>query len=668
MTEAILGRIERLRSEIRDHNYRYYVLNDPTISDAEYDSLFRRLVELEDRYPQFRDPNSPTQRVGSPPAGGFTRHQHETPMLSLANVFDDEGLLDFDRRVKETLQVDPSDDVEYEVELKIDGLAVSLIYENGELVTGSTRGDGYVGEDVTSNLRTIRPIPFKVLGDAYPDTLEVRGEAYMVKSEFDRINRARSSAGEEPFSNPRNAAAGSIRQLDPEITYDRRLNIFIYGSARPASLGISTHYQLLSRLRELGFRTNPHNRVCMGIDEVAEYKRYWEDNRDDLDYEIDGVVAKVNSIAGQRVLGAVSRSPRWAIAYKFPEEIAVTRMKDVMVSVGSTGVLTPFAVLDPVFVSGATVSLATLHNEDDIKRKDVRIGDLVRVKRAGEVIPEVVGPVVEARTGDEEVFEMPEKCPVCGADAVRAPGEAARYCTSYDCPARSFQRIVRFVGRGALDITGLGERTVSMLMKEDLVSDAADIFYLSKERVIGLRGMGEKRSSSLIEEIERSRRPRLDKLLFGLGIMGVGDHVALILAREFRSLEEIESASREQLEAVPEIGPTTAESVHEYFSRPTTKRLLEKMRAAGVRPVAPEEPRGSRLAGRSFVFTGSLRSMSRRRAQSIVREMGGRTPSTISSSTDYLVVGSSPGSKLRKATQLGVEILDEDEFLDLVGG
>ena len=666
MAEEIRERLIKLRAEIEEHNYRYYVLDSPTISDSQYDRLFQELLQLEQEHPELLDPNSPTRRVGGPASEAFPRHGHAVPMLSLANVFNDEELFAFDQRVKGLLGLSRDQDLEYHAELKIDGLAVSLIYSKGELSVGSTRGDGFAGEDVTSNLRTVRAVPLRLRGQAVPESLDARGEVYMTKSEFQGINRIRAASGAVPFSSPRNAAAGSVRQLDPAVTSERRLGIFVYGCAAPMALGATKHSDLLSLLGSWGFKVNPHNRVCRNIGEVAAYKREWQDRREHLDYEIDGVVAKVNSIPDQEFLGTVSRSPRWAVAYKFAEEIAVTRIKDIMVSVGSTGVLTPFAILDPVFVSGATVSMATLHNEDEIKRKDLRIGDLVRVKRAGEVIPEVVGPDVEARTGSEREFVMPDKCPACGSDAVRLPGEAARYCTSYDCPAQAFQRIVRFAGRDALDISGLGERTVARLMEAGLVRDPADIFYLRPADLVALPGIGSKLATSLISEIARARRPRLDKLLFGLGIGGVGEHVAHVVAAKFRTLQALRNAGPSDLTSVHEIGPVTAQSIHEFFSRKTTIDLLDKLARAGVEPTPPPEPRRSELGAMSFVFTGTLRSLSREAAQALVRELGGRTPSGITKSTDYLVVGESPGSKLEKARRLRVKTLSEAVFLEMV--
>jgi len=666
LDEEIGRRISRLRAEIEDHNYRYYVLDSPTISDEEYDRLFQELVRLEQEHPEFRDPNSPTQRVGAPPSEAFPRHEHAVPMLSLANVFNDEDLFAFDRRVKALLGLPPNQDVEYHAELKIDGLAVSLAYVRGELRVGSTRGDGFAGENVTWNLRTLPAIPLRLRGKNHPDNLDVRGEVYMRKSEFQAINKARIAAGLPPFSSPRNAAAGSVRQLDPAATAERKLQIFIYGCADPLSLGLSKHSDLLSLLKSWGFRINPHNRICRNIEEVAAYKREWEGKRESLDYQIDGIVAKVNSLPDQELLGTVSRSPRWAVAYKFAEETAVTRMKDIMVSVGSTGVLTPFAILDPVFVSGATISMATLHNEDEIKRKDLRIGDLVRVKRAGEVIPEVVGPEVWARTGREREFVMPTKCPVCGSDAVRPPGEAARYCTSYSCPAQAFQRLVRSVGRDALDISGLGEKTIARLMEAGLVRDLADIFHLSRADLVGVPGIGRKLATHLLEEIDRARTPRLDKLLFALGIRGVGQHVAQVLATRFNTLKALRDATLSELTSIPEIGPVTAQSVKEYFSNKATADLLDRLERAGVEPIPPPRPRSGKLAGTSFVFTGTLRSLSRESAQALVRQLGGTTPRSVTKSTDFLVVGSSPGSKLAKAKRIGVKCLDEAAFLEMV--
>jgi DNA ligase (NAD+) len=666
LTENDRTRIEDLRKKIEEHNYRYYVLDSPEISDREYDILFQKLLSLERDHPELFDPNSPSQRVGAPPSESFARQEHISPMLSLANVFDDESLFQFDRRIKGLLGMPPDQDLEYETELKIDGLAVSLTYEKGILTTGMTRGDGFVGEVVTLGLKTIRSIPLRLRKNSLPNKTVVRGEAYMSKSEFHRLNEERSNSQLPQFSNPRNAAAGSIRQQDPSVTSMRKLDIFVYGAANPLDLNVQRHSDLLDRLTELGLKTNPHNRVCRNIEEVAEYKREWDTRREELDYGIDGIVAKVNTIADQEFLGSVSRSPRWAIAYKFKEETAVTRMKDIMVSVGSTGVLTPFAVLEPVFVSGATVSMATLHNEDEIDRKDLRIGDMVEVKRAGEVIPEVVGPVLEARTGEEKRFEMPRECPVCGSTAHRAEGEAARYCVNYDCPAQAFQRILRFVYREALDIGGLGERTVSQLMQAGLVQDPSDIFYLSPADLIGLPGMGRKRVSNLISEIEKAKQPRLDKLIFGLGIPGVGDHVAEVLATRFQKLGALQDASVEDLMSIPEIGPTTAGDISEFFQRPSTVSLIEKLQSGGVEPVPPPKPSPSRLTGRSVVFTGTLDTMSRERAVAMVRRLGGRTPSSVSKSTDYLVTGRNPGTKLDRARSMGVEVIDEETFLEIV--
>ncbi|MBU7004382.1 MAG: NAD-dependent DNA ligase LigA, partial [Theionarchaea archaeon] len=515
--------------------------------------------------------------------------------------------------------------------------------------------------------KTVRSIPLKLRGDSLPGMVVVRGEAFMSKSEFHRLNQERQNAQMPTFSNPRNAAAGSIRQQDPSVTSRRKLDIFVYGAASPLELGVQRHSELLDLMTELGLKINPHNRVCRSIEEVAEYKREWDKRREELDYGIDGVVAKVNSIPDQEFLGTVSRSPRWAVAYKFKEETAVTHMREIMVSVGSTGVLTPFAILEPVFVSGATVSMATLHNEDEIERKDLRIGDLVEVKRAGEVIPEVVGPVLEARTGEERRFEMPRKCPVCGSKAHRAEGEAARFCVNYDCPAQVFQRILRFVYREALDIGGLGERTIAQLMEAGLIGDPSDIFYLSPADLIGMPGMGKKRVANLISEIGRAKKPRLDKLLFGLGIPGVGDHVAEILAANFQTLENLQRATIEELMSVPEIGPTTAGDISEFFQRPSTTNLIEKLLKGGVEPVPPPAPLHSKLSDKSIVFTGTLESISRERAMALVRQLGGRTPSSVSKSTDYLVCGTNPGTKLEKARSLGIEIIDEEAFLEMVG-
>jgi len=583
--EKIRRRIEELRREIEDHKYRYYVLDSPTISDAEFDRLFQELLELERRYPQLADPNSPSMRVGPPPASHFRRHVHSSPMLSLENVYSYDELVAFDARVKRTLGLPEQSEVEYEVELKIDGLAVALTYEEGRLQVGATRGDGFVGEDVTANLRTIRSIPLRLRGEAYPPIVEARGEVYMPIGRFVQLNRQRSAAGLSVFSSPRNAAAGSVRQKDPRITSERHLDIFVYGAADPKSFGVERHSELLSKLASLGLKINPHNQVCTGIKEVREYISHWDENRHDLDYQIDGVVVKVNSIEDQLKLGSSYRSPRWAVAYKFKEEVAVTRVRDIMVSVGSTGALTPYAVLEPVFVSGARLSLAPLHNEDEIKRKDIRIGDTVMVKRAGEVRPEVIGPIREARTGEERIFEMPERCPVCGSPAPRGPGEAIRYCSSPDCPARLFQRIVRFASRDALDIPGLGYKTIARLMDRGLIRDPADIFLLSERDLVLKAGLGPRQAASLIRQIERKKRPPLAKLLYGLGIRGVGQHLAGVIAKHCKSLEELGSLPESDLRAIPGVGPTTARDISQFFQSPRVKTLLEKLRRGGVAAV-----------------------------------------------------------------------------------
>jgi len=662
LLEEARKRVEELRKEIRKHDYYYYVLDSPIITDAEYDALVRELVELEKQFPELVTPDSPTQRVGGEPLPEFQSVEHPVPLLSLANAFEPEELRDFDRRVRQLAGTD----VDYVVEPKIDGLSVALTYENGIFVQGATRGDGYTGEDVTENLKMIRILPL-VLPSA-PRRLVVRGEAFMPKKAFARLNEERENSGEPPFANPRNAAAGSIRQLDPKVTASRTLGIYLYQILVIEGEEIKTQVEALEFLKKLGLPVQEHWCHCQNIEEVIEYCLEWTEKRHDLNYEIDGMVVKVNSLALQNSLGTTAKSPRWAIAYKFPAEQAVTRVRDIIVRVGRTGVLTPTAVLDPVQVGGVTVSRATLHNEDMIREKDIRIGDYVVVQRAGDVIPEVVRSLPERRTGEEKVFRMPEYCPVCGARVIRPEGEVAVRCTGIACPARLKEAILHFVSREAMDIEGIGPALVNQLVDRGLVKDPADLYYLRKEDLVGLERMGEKSATNLLQAIERSKNRGLARLIYALGIRYVGVRAAEILAERFGSIDALASASIEDLTGIPEIGPKIAASIVSFFREEQTKKVLEKLAKAGVKTKeekaeakAAEKP----LAGKQFVLTGAL-SIPRKEAEKLIKELGGTVTSSVSRKTDYVVVGENPGRKYDQARQLGITLLDEKAFMELV--
>ncbi|RKY60368.1 MAG: DNA ligase (NAD(+)) LigA [Candidatus Latescibacterota bacterium] len=661
--EEARRRIEELRELIRYHNYRYYVLDSPEISDAEYDRLFRELQELEEKFPEFVTPDSPTQRVGAQPAEEFGTVPHTIPMLSLDNAMDEEEVREFDERVKRFLGTD--EDIEYVAEPKLDGLGVELVYERGRLVVGSTRGDGFVGEDVTQNLRTIRAVPLVLLGDP-PERLEVRGEVIMHIEDFRELNRRRAEEGEPPFANPRNAAAGSVRQLDPRITASRPLDIFFYGVGQVVGREFSTHWEVLQALRSWGLRTNPLNRLCRNVDEAVDYYRELLKIREELPYEADGVVIKVNRLDLQRRLGEKARSPRWAIAYKFPPRQATTVIKDIVVQVGRTGVLTPVAIMEPVHVGGVEVKRATLHNQDEIDKKDVRIGDTVIVQRAGDVIPEVVAVVKERRTGKERPFRMPERCPVCGAKVVRLPDEAAHRCTNSACPAQVKERIRYFASKNAMDIEGLGVKLVAQLVDRGLVKDVGDLYFLTKEQLASLDRMAEKSAENLLEALERSKEREPARVLCALGIRHVGEHVARVLMDHFGSIDRLAEASADELESVPGIGPEVAGSVVDFFSHEENMRVLEKLKRAGLKFEVEKEAAGP-LSGKKFVFTGTLSSMTRSEAEELIRKLGGEASSSVSRRTDYVVVGENPGSKLERARQLGVKTITEEEFLRMVG-
>jgi len=669
--ERIRKEIEWLRKEINRHNYLYYVLNSPEISDAEYDALFDRLLELEKKYPQFVTPDSPTQKVGAPPVEEFGIVIHKIPMLSLSKANSFEEFRDFDRRVKEILKLDPESDVEYVGELKLDGLSVSLIYESGVLVQGSTRGDGIEGEDVTQNVKTIRSIPIRLRDEevAVPKYVEIRGEVIIHKADFEKLNRERETNGEPLFANPRNAAAGSLRQLDPKITRSRSLDAFFYSIAEVEGIELETHIEELELIRKLGLRVAPAYELCVGVEAARRYYEKIESARDNFTFEMDGVVFKVNNLAWWERLGEISRSPRWAIAWKFPAEEAVSVLEDVVWNVGRTGAVTPVAILKPVRVSGVEVKRATLHNEEEIRRKGLKIGDRVIVRRAGEVIPEVVKPLVDQRNGTEKEIVAPKNCPICGSELVHEGGEVALRCPNVSCPAVIRESLIHFASRSAMDIEGLGEKIIDQLLALKIVSDPADLYRLKKEDLMKMERMGDKLASNLINAIEKSKKTTLSRLIYALGIRNVGEHTAEILAEHFGTLDKLMEATEEELYKIYEIGPVVAKSIRDYFSNSKNRELINKLLSAGVsyEPVLKKEKEGLPLAGKSFIFTGTLSRFTRDEASRIVEELGGKVVSSVSSKTDYIVVGADPGSKLEKAKKLGVKIINESEFLSLIG-
>ena len=658
-------RIEELRSDVTFHDYRYHALDQPEISDGEYDDLMRELRGVEEHYPQLITPDSPTQRVSGEPLAAFGIVEHPVPLLSLGNAFGEEELRAWHKRAAGLAETEHFDLV---CEPKIDGLAVALEYREGQFAVGSTRGDGQRGENITQNLRTIKTIPQRISGKGLPSRFEVRGEVFMTKGGFEKMNEQRADQGEPLFANPRNSAAGAVRQLDPSITAERPLDCFIYalgwaeGGSTPAS-----HMQTLQWLGKLGFQINPHIEKYRTIDRVWQNCQTWVDKRDTLDYEIDGVVVKIDDLALHERLGVVGREPRWAVAFKFPPTQRTTVLKDIAVNVGRTGSINPFAVLEPVNIGGATVKMATLHNEEDIKRKDVRIGDTVIVQRAGDVIPQVVGPVLSKRTGKERRFRPPRKCPSCKTKLVRPEGEVMRYCVNPACPAQAFRRMEHFVSRGAMDIDGVGEQLSLTLMKEGLVKDPADLYALTKEQLLDLERMGEKSAQNVVAAIDASRKRPLSRVLFALGIRHVGSETASLLAEHFGSMEALMEASADELAAVPTIGPVVAESVHGYFREKQSRTLIERLQAGGVQmKAAAPATRDGPLSGQSFVISGTLAAFSRPEAEARIRSLGGSTSSSLTKKTDVLVIGDSPGSKLAKAQRYETTILDNEAFMALL--
>lgn len=660
--QVAIKRIEELRELLNKYNYEYYVLDRPSVPDAEYDRLMQELIALEEQYPDLKTKDSPSQRVGGEALDAFRKVEHRTPMLSLANAFNEGDLRDFDRRVRQEV----GDDVAYVCELKIDGLAVSVRYEDGYFVQGATRGDGVTGEDITENLKTIRSLPLRL---NEPVTLEARGEAYMPKASFERLNEQRRERGEELFANPRNAAAGSLRQLDPKIAASRHLDLFVYGLANAEELGITSHSAALDYLQRLGFKVNPERRRCANIDEVMQFVKEWHEKRPHLPYEIDGIVIKVDSFTQQERLGATAKSPRWAIAYKFPAEEVVTKLIDIELNVGRTGVVTPTAILEPVRVAGTTVQRATLHNEDFIREKDIRIGDSVIIKKAGDIIPEVVNVVPDRRTGEEVPFVMPTHCPECGSELVRLEGEVALRCINPKCPAQIREGLIHFVSRQAMNIEGLGEKVISQLFREGLIHDVADIYRLTKEQLIALERMGEKSATNLLNAIEASKQNSLERLLFGLGIRHVGAKAAKVLAEHFETMDRLQAATKEELMEIHEVGEKMADSIVTYFAKPEVKELLNELRAYGVNMEykGPKTPKPgdvhSYFAGKTVVLTGKLESLSRNEAKEKIEQLGGKVTGSVSKNTDLVIAGADAGSKLAKAQQLNIEIWDEARFL-----
>ncbi len=654
-------RIKILRKKIRYHEHQYYVQDNPEITDAEFDELMQQLLKLEADFPELISEDSPSQRVGGEPLDKFKKVEHSQQMLSLDNTFNEQELKDFAERI---YKITEQNEVEFVVEHKIDGLSAILTYENGQFRQGATRGNGVVGEDVTANLRTINSLPLKLQEDI---NLEVRGEVFISKSNFAEINQKRLAEETDLFANPRNAAAGSVRQLDPSIAAQRNLSILIYDWISENESKISYHSEALERLKELGFKVNWYQKAD-SIDEVYKLCEKWQESRDDLDYEIDGLVIKVNKLDLRKILGSTAKSPRWAVAYKFPAQQRTTVVKDIEISVGRTGALTPTAVLEAVEIAGSTVSRATLHNEDEVKRKDVRIGDHVLIQKAGDVIPEVVKVIKEKRTGAEKIFSMPNYCPVCGGDVKRPAGEAVTRCTNITCPAQRKEGILHFVSRNAMNIEGVGPALVDQLLENNLIEDYADLYFLKVDHLKQLERMGEKSADNVIEALENSKDQPFFRVLFALGIRHVGLGGARLLTDNYSSLDEIAGANREELESIDEIGPATAESIVNFFTEPQNKDLITRLKQAGVKlekDSSEEVEEAKFLADKRFVFTGSLQEYTRSEIKDIVEQAGGRATSTVSSKTDYLVVGENPGSKLAKAQELEVKILTEAEFKEM---
>jgi len=662
--QEVAKRLEDLREQINRHNYNYHVLDTPQISDAEFDSLMNELLELEALVPDLVSPDSPSRRVGGPPVSAFGEVRHRIPMLSLENIFSEEELDNFYRRLQKFLKLE---ELEFVGEPKIDGLAVSIYYENGIFKQGATRGDGYTGEDITHNLSTIRSLPLHLREKV---SVEVRGEVFMARHDFQELNRKRDELGLATFANPRNASAGSLRQLDPKIAAERPLDIFVYYLQDfSGTMDLQTQWQTLGHLQKLGFRVNPLVSLLQGKDKILDYYRQLEDEKAQLPYEIDGAVLKVNSFEQQQRLGYTSRAPRWAVAYKFSAEEKITYIKDIKVNVGRTGTITPVAELEPVLLAGSVVKRATLHNEDIIKEKNVLIGDKVVIRKAGDIIPEIVKVLVDGRSGQERIFEMPSFCPSCEKEVKRFQGEAAIKCLNPACPAQLVERIIHFASRRGLDIEGLGESLALQLFEASLVRDVGDLYYLQKDDLVKMGRMGEKSSQNLLEALEKSKTKPLHRLVYALGIRFVGERTSRILSDHFRSLDKIASCSTEELLTLEEVGPKIAASIRDFFAQRETGIILDKLKRSGVNfgdEGRYENGSATQFKGKSFVLTGSLERYTRQEAQEIIEARGGKVISSVSPKTDYLLTGKSPGSKLKKAQELGITVIEEEYFHNMV--
>ncbi|PAE07353.1 DNA ligase (NAD(+)) LigA [Terribacillus saccharophilus] len=660
--EAILE-LADLRKKLNQYNYDYHVLDNPQVSDFEYDQTLKRLLDIEGEFPDLVTNDSPSQRVGAAPLEAFNKVEHRVPMLSLGNAFNEEDLRSFDKRVRNGLE---TDDYSYICELKIDGLAVSLRYENGEFVQGATRGDGTTGEDITQNLRTIRSIPLRI---DLEEAIEVRGEAFMPQKSFAALNAQKEENGEAPFANPRNAAAGSLRQLDPKIAASRNLDVFLYGSGQWETNNLDSHSGLLDYLEQLGFKTNKERRRCQTIEEVLAYVEEWSAKRRDLSYEIDGIVIKVDKREQQDELGFTARTPRWAIAYKFPAEEVTTKLYDIELNVGRTGVITPTALLEPVRVAGTTVQRATLHNEDLIREKDIRIGDTVVIKKAGDIIPEVVRVVTDARTGEEKEFHMPEHCPECGSETVRLEEEVALRCINPNCPAQLVEGLIHFVSRNAMNIDGLGEKVIIQLYRSELVHTIDDLYKLDRDALLDLERMGEKSADNLLKSIEASKDNSLERLLFGLGVRFVGAKAAKTLAQAFEIIDRLQQATVEELVAIDEIGEKMADSIYQHFQEDKVTQLIEELKAVGVnmtyKGIKPQEVTSDSIfSGKTIVLTGKMEALTRPEAKEKIEALGGIVTGSVSKKTDLLIAGEDAGSKYEKAEKLGIEIWDEARLIE----
>ncbi len=669
-TKNLRSEIEHLREKIREHNHRYYVLNEPTVSDYEYDMLLEQLIQLERQHPEWITPDSPTQRVGGEPTKSFPPVTHAIPMLSLGNTYTQEELHDFEKRVQNIL---PEETFQYVAELKFDGVAVSLLYQKGLYVLGATRGDGERGDNITNNLKTIRSIPLKLFTNPrLPVNIEVRGEVFMTKAGFKKLNQQQEKAGEKAFANPRNATAGTLKQQDPGIVASRPLNFSAYylrvtGEKKLENFNIKTHLDSLHLLRDLGLPVSRHSALCKSMWEVTDFCNVWEEKREEVPFEIDGVVIKINALRQQNVLGTTAKSPRWAIAYKFKAKQATTILQEIHLQVGRTGTVTPVAVLEPVFLAGSTISRATLHNEDEIKRKDIRKGDTVLIEKGGDVIPKVVQVILEKRPPDSQTYKMPKSCPICQSPLVRLEGEAAVRCENIACPAQIHRRIEHFASRGAMDIEGLGEALIHQLINNHIVSDYGDLYSLKKSDLIDLERMGEKSAQNLLNAIEKSKTRSLDRIIFALGMRYVGSNAAVLLADTFGSIDTLSKSSIEELDTIEGIGQTIAESVRQFFHQQTNLKVIEKLIRAGVR-MEEERPKRKEgiFHGKILVLTGALSRFTREGAASLIESEGGKISTSVSSKTDYVLVGENPGQKYRKALDLKINIIDEDTFVAMM--